>query len=131
MPGIPQDYRNLFEKRTIAHVVTTNEDGSPHATPVWIDYDERSNRVLVNTERHRRKTRNVQARPDVAVSLTDPDDPYCWISITGTVEEITTDGARDHIDELAKRYKDVDSYPSQIHSERVKLLIQPQEVLTG
>ncbi len=131
MPMIPHGYRDLFEKPTVAHVVTLNEDGSPHATPVWIDYDEASDRVLVNTERHRRKTWNVQARPDVAVSLTDPGDPYRWLSITGTVEDVTTNGAREHIDELARRYMDVESYPNEIESERVKLLVRADEVLTG
>ncbi len=37
--------------------------------------------------------------------MTDPDDPYRFLSVIGEVETVTTDGARDHIDELARRYQ--------------------------
>jgi len=39
MTGIPQQYRDLFEKPTLAHVTTMLPDGWPHTTPVWVDYD--------------------------------------------------------------------------------------------
>jgi len=128
MADIPESFLDLFEKPTFAHVVTMFPDGMPQATPVWIDYDRESNHVLVNTERHRRKAKNVAQNPAVAVSMTDPDDPYRYLSITGEVVEVTTDGARAHADELAQRYID-DVYPSEIHSERVLLRIQPERVL--
>ncbi|UWG48416.1 Nitroimidazol reductase NimA or a related FMN-containing flavoprotein, pyridoxamine 5'-phosphate oxidase superfamily [Halanaeroarchaeum sp. HSR-CO] len=131
MATIPTSYRDLFEKPTFAHVTTISPDGTPHATPVWIDYDETDDRLLVNTERGRRKERNVRSDPTVAVSMVDPDDPYRFLSVTGTVDEVTTDGARDHIDELARRYMDVDSYQNPIQTERVVLRIRPDEVLTS
>lgn len=127
MPSIPESFHDLFEKPTFAHVVTMFPDGYPQATPVWIDYDADDDRVLVNTERHRRKVKNVERNPKVSVSMTDPDDPYRYLSVSGEVEEITTDGAREHADELAQRYID-DVYPSEIHSERVLLGIRPERV---
>jgi hypothetical protein len=47
------------------------------------------------------------------------------------VDEVTTDGARDHIDALAKRYMGEDEYPNPIQSERVILKIAPERVYTG
>jgi len=128
MTAIPDAFHDLFEKPTFAHVVTMFPDGYPQATPVWIDYDPEDDRIIVNTERHRRKTKNVEANPKVAVSMVDPDDPYRYLSVSGEVEAITTDGAREHADELAQRYID-DDYPSEIHSERVLLRIRPGRVL--
>ncbi|SNZ06379.1 PPOX class probable F420-dependent enzyme [Natronoarchaeum philippinense] len=127
MATIPEEDRDLFEKKTFAHVSTTLPDGAPHVTPVWIDYDAEENRLLVNTERHRRKTKNVEHDPTVGVSMTDPDDPYRAVSIVGEVEEITTDGAREHIDELSQRYTGED-YQTPIQSERVLLKIRPDRV---
>ncbi len=127
MVAIPDSFHDLFEKATFAHVVTMLPDGRPHTTPVWIDYDADDNRILVNTERHRRKARNVAENPAVSVSMTDPDDPYRYLSVTGTVEETTTDGAREHADELAQRYID-DVYPSEIQTERLLLRIRPEEL---
>ena len=131
MPEIPEAYQDLFEKDTFAHVVTMTPNGTPHATPVWIDYDAGDDRILVNTERHRRKARNVEEDPTVAVSMTDPDDPYRFLSVTGEVDEVTTEGAREHIDELAGRYLGEDEYPTPVESERIILRSRPDEVLTG
>lgn len=131
MPEIPESYHDLFEKETFAHVTTLNEDGGPHTTPVWIDYDADADRLLVNTERHRRKARNVENDPRVAVSMTDPENPYRFLSVTGEVEAVTTEGAREHIDALARRYMGEDEYPQPIESERIVLRIRPDEVLTG
>ncbi|MBV0901598.1 PPOX class F420-dependent oxidoreductase [Haloarcula salina] len=131
MPSIPEEFHDLFEKATFAHVTTMNPDGKPHTTPVWIDYDDDGDRLLVNTERGRRKARNVDADPTVSVSMTDPDNPYRFLSVTGEVDEVTTEGAREHIDTLAKRYMGEDEYPNPIETERVILGIRADEVLTG
>ena len=76
MGSIPADVQDVFEKRTFAHIATVLPDGSPHSTPVWVDYDADADRLLVNTERGRRKEKNVRNDPRVAISMTDPDDPY-------------------------------------------------------
>jgi PPOX class probable F420-dependent enzyme len=129
MGSIPDDFHELFEKATFAHVATLTEAGLPHVTPVWIDYDAADDRLLVNTERGRQKERNARADPRVGVSMTDPDDPYRHLSVIGEVDAITTEGAREHIDELARRYMDVDEYPNPIETERVILRIRPDRVL--
>ncbi|WP_423999799.1 pyridoxamine 5'-phosphate oxidase family protein [Haloarcula salina] len=131
MPSIPEEFHDLFEKATFAHVTTMTPDGTPHTTPVWVDYDAEADRLLVNTERGRRKARNVDADPTVSVSMTDPDNPYRFLSVTGEVDEVTTEGAREHIDTLAKRYMGEDEYPNPIETERVILRIRADEVLTG
>lgn len=130
MAQIPDEFLDLFEKETYAHVTTLNEDGSPHTTPVWIDYGADDGCLLVNTERHRRKAKNVERDPRISVSMTDPDTPYRYLSVTGEVEEVTTEGAREHIDGLARRYTG-DDYATPIQSERILLRIRPEEVLTG
>ncbi|APW98451.1 PPOX class F420-dependent enzyme [Halobiforma lacisalsi AJ5] len=127
MASIPEDFHDLFEKKTFAHISTLLPDGSPHVTPVWIDYDADAGRLLVNTERDRRKEKNVRNDPRVAVSMTDPDDPYRMLSVTGEAAELTTDGAREHIDELAHRYMG-EEYPNPIETERVIISIEPEHV---
>lgn len=129
MATIPSAFHDLFEKRTFAHVTTLNPDGDPHTTPVWIDYDADDDRILVNTERGRRKERNVAANPRVSVSLLDPDDPYRYLSVTGEVTATTTEGAKEHIETLSKRYTGAAEYPGTIQTERIILRIRPDEVL--
>jgi len=131
MATIPEQYHDLFETATFAHVTTMLPDGRPHTTPVWVDYDADGDRLLVNTERHRRKAKNVDRDPTVSVSMTDPEDPYRFLSVTGEVDAVTTEGARDHIDELAGRYMGEDEYPQPIQSERVILRIRADDVFHG
>ncbi|MFC6718542.1 pyridoxamine 5'-phosphate oxidase family protein [Natrialbaceae archaeon GCM10025810] len=129
MASIPEQYHDLFEKKTFAHVATLTEEETPHVTPVWIDYEADDDLLLINTERGRRKERNVDRNPAVGVSMTDPDDPYRHLSVIGEVEEVTTEGAREHIDELAERYTGESEYSNPIETERVILRIRPDEVL--
>ncbi|HWE63293.1 MAG TPA: PPOX class F420-dependent oxidoreductase [Chloroflexota bacterium] len=112
---IPQNYRDLFEKRAYAHLATLMPDGTPQVTPVWVDFD--GVYVLINSAKGRRKDINMEHRPKVGVELTDPDNPYRYLSIRGHVEEITEEGADAHIDKLAKKYLGVDSYPNRVPGE--------------
>ena len=130
---VPDSFRDLFDKKTFAHVSSILPDGSPHVTPVWIDYDEDAGHLLFNTTRGRRKERNLRANPDVAVSMTDPDDPYRFLSVQGEVVELTEDGAVDHINDLAQRYMDVEEYPNLGDEDgaRVIVRIEPETVVTS
>jgi PPOX class probable F420-dependent enzyme len=119
--------RALFEQSTFAHLATMLPSGAPHVTPVWIDYDEATGHVLVNTERGRQKERNVRRTPHVGASMLAPENPYQHCSFVGEVTACTTDGARDHIDELARRYTG-DDYANPIETERVIIRIEPTRV---
>ncbi|MFC7177118.1 pyridoxamine 5'-phosphate oxidase family protein [Halosegnis marinus] len=129
MAEIPESFHDLFERRTFAHVTTLMPDGGPQTTPVWVDYDEDTGEVLVNTARGRRKEKNIRHDPRVAVSMTDPDDGYRYLSVRGEAE-LTTEGAVEHIDALARRYMDVEEYPhhGEEDGERVLVRIAPDSV---
>jgi len=45
----------------------------------------------------------VRGNPRVSVLVLDPNDQYRWLSVSGHAE-LTTEGAREHIDKLAKKY---------------------------
>ena len=103
MALIPEAYQDLFRKKAFAHLATVMPDGSPQVTPVWVDYD--GTHILVNSAKGRVKDRNMSARPQVAVEILDPDNPYRYIAVRGIVVAITEEGAADHINHvLAPRY---------------------------
>jgi PPOX class probable F420-dependent enzyme len=103
--------RILISRPVLATLATLNPDGSPQATPLWLDLD--GDEVRFNTARHRKKARNLERDGRVAVTVIDPDDPYDVVAFEGTVVDVTTDGADDHIDALARKYLGVDSYPNR------------------
>lgn len=132
MDSIPAAFADLFERKTVAHLATVMPDGTPQVTPVWIDRDE-DGYVLVNTARNRQKERNVRQNEKVGVSIPDPEDPYRYLSIRGEVEDVTTDGAVEHIDELTRRYFEREEYPhhGEEVGERVILRIRPDRVVAN
>jgi PPOX class probable F420-dependent enzyme len=123
--NIPDKYRDLFNKKAFANLATVMPDGTPQVTPVWVDYD--GTHVLVNSARGRRKVKNMDRNPSVALSIMDPDNPYRYLEIRGTVEEITEEGADEHIDKMAKKYMGQEKYPGRQPGEvRVLYKIRPQ-----
>lgn len=107
-----------------AVLTTLRPDGHPAAQVMWVDADQEC--ILINTERHRRKFRNVQHDPRVTVTLINSTNPYNYIEVRGTVVEIVEGKpARDHIDKLAWRYFGRPYDPAAIQSERVILRIRP------
>jgi PPOX class probable F420-dependent enzyme len=123
--NIPEKYRDLFQKRAFASLATLMPDGRPQVTPVWCDYD--GEHVIFNSAKGRQKDRNVRRDPRVSLALIDPENPYRYIEIRGTVAEITEEGANDNINKLAKKYLGVDKYP-YAHAGEVRVIykIRPE-----
>ena len=110
MTDIPANYLDLLnQKAALANLATIQPDGSPQVTPVWFDYT--GGKVRVNTAKGRVKARNLSVGARVALSIVDPDNDYRYIQIRGTVTSETTEGAKAHIDSLAKKYLGKDVYP--------------------
>lgn len=122
---IPENYKDLFEKKAFANLATVNADGTPQVTPVWVDYD--GDYVLVNSARGRRKDKNMERNGAVALSIQDPDNPYRYLEVRGRVDEITEQDADKHIDKMAKKYIGQDKYPwSKPDEVRVIYKIKPE-----
>jgi PPOX class probable F420-dependent enzyme len=110
----------------VATVTTLRQDGSPHNTIVWIDAEDGV--VTFNTAIGRAKERHMRENPRVAVTVVDPDDAYKWISVSG-LAELTTEGADDQIDRLAKKYLGQDTYPwHDPEQRRITVRIGPEIV---
>jgi PPOX class probable F420-dependent enzyme len=110
----------------VATVTTLREDGSPHNTIVWIDAEDGT--ITFNTAVGRAKERHLRRDPRVAVTIVDPENTYKWLSISGRAE-LTTDGADDQIDKLAKKYLGEDKYPWRSDTEqRISVNIRPEQI---
>jgi PPOX class probable F420-dependent enzyme len=127
MAEIPAEAQHLLGGKNFAHVATLMEDGSPQVSPVWIDFED--GLVVFNTAEGRLKPKNLRRDPRVAVSVTNPENPYESLLIRGKVVDMTQEGADEHIDALAKRYLGADEYPMrQPGEERVIVKIEPERV---
>ena len=119
----PDDITLLGEKH-IALVASVMADGSPQITPVWVETDGET--VSFNTAEGRVKHRNLVRNPAVAIAVVDGSNDYRWVAVRGRAE-LTTEGADEQIDRLAKKYLDADSYPFRNPEEtRVTVRIVPE-----
>jgi len=103
MAALPDEVRELFERRNFGHLATTLPDGSPHTVPVWIGVE--GDRVVFFTQPGSRKARNLARDPRVAISIVDGRNPYRGAHIRGRVAEtVEGDDALEIIDRLAVKY---------------------------
>jgi PPOX class probable F420-dependent enzyme len=120
--------RKLLEQPFPGALTTLRTDGSPHTTIVWVDVDE--NGPSFNTAAGRAKPRHLERDPRLSLLVIDPEDQYRWISISGRAE-LTTEGADDQIDRLAKKYLGQDEYPwRKAGEQRITVRIRPEHVDT-
>lgn len=115
--SLDPDLKALATARNFAALTTLAVDGKPSTHMMWIDADD--DHLIVNTEVHRQKFKNMSNDPRVAVTVIDAESPYRYIEARGRVTEIIRgDEARRHIDETSRRYTDAD-YAPPVQSERV------------
>jgi len=118
---------DLLHGLNYATLATMNEDGSPHASIVWIDAAD--GMVLVNTAEGRMKARNLHRDPRAAVLVTRGNDPYEWTSVTGTVVGVVSEPeALEHIGALSQRYDGKPWSPVE-GQERVVFRIRPDRIV--
>ena len=89
MVAVPPGYPRPAERPLYGHLATTRPDGSVQVSPMWFDWDGELLRFAHTTKRQ--KYRNVQRNPRVAMSISDPDNPYRYLEVRGDVERIEPD----------------------------------------
>ena len=111
-----------------AALTTLFKNGVPQTHVMWVDTDGEN--ILINTEIHRVKYKNVKIDPRVTVMIWKHDDPFKFVEIRGEViGEITGQEARDNIDKLSEKYWNK-PYPFPIQTERIVLIIKSNKEVT-
>ncbi|MFJ8362305.1 PPOX class F420-dependent oxidoreductase [Streptomyces sp. NPDC093984] len=121
--------KSLLDGPVFIVVGTIQPDGSPQLSPVWVKRD--GDDLLFSTTVDRRKKLNLDRDPRVSVVVLNPDAPYEYAEIRGTAE-MTTEGARELIDELSLKYtgkKYAEFNPASAQdADRVVVRVVPQKV---
>jgi PPOX class probable F420-dependent enzyme len=128
MAALPDNARDAFEDTNFWALATLNPDGSPQCTTVWAH--ARDGKIIVNTALGRKKPRNLERDPRVALSTHWDNGGYHSISIQGrVVETILGDQAEQDIDDLAQKYIGQSPYPWRSPGEqRVTYVIEADHV---
>ena len=122
MPKLTDEQASfLHEEPNVGIVAAVREDGTPHQTVVWVDFED--DHLLLNLNTERSKLEYLRRDPRVSVLVIDRADPFRWIGLEGTVAEITPDGAYEHIVRQAGVYLGRDSYPLKEGEQRILVRI--------
>jgi PPOX class probable F420-dependent enzyme len=125
--AIPSGFRKLLGEPAFCQLATLMPDGSPQITQVWVETD--GEHVLINTFEGSQKEKNIRRDPRVAVNVVDPANAWRLAMVRGRVEEVTTEGAVEQIDRLAKKYIGTDTYPFHRPNRiRTTIKISPEKI---
>lgn len=102
--NFPEEFLDLLsdDSKALLYLATIMPDGSPQVTPVWFSTDGKD--ILINTNEGRTKDKNMKARPRVAMTIQDPDNPDRYLGMRGEVIGFTKEGADEHINQLSLKY---------------------------
>jgi PPOX class probable F420-dependent enzyme len=126
---LDEKVKTLAQGKNFAAFTTLLPGGQPMTHVMWVDADDEH--VLINTEVHRQKFKNVDRDARVTVTVIDATNPYNYAEVRGrVVDKVTGPPARAHIDQLSDRYTG-QPYGNTIQSERVILRIAPERQRTN
>jgi len=99
---VPASHAHLLDQPLIAHLGTVQPDGQPQVSEMWFAWDGELARFTHTNQRQ--KFKNFEHEPRVAFSIADPDDPYTFLEVRGTVESIVPDPNADFYVSLQEAY---------------------------
>jgi PPOX class probable F420-dependent enzyme len=101
---IPESHRDLLDA-DVAALSTIGDDGYPQTTMIWFLHDGEKLKLSLNSAR--KKTQNLQKRPECALLILDLSNPYRYLEIRARAHvELDDDYA--FADELGRKYGGVD-----------------------
>ena len=128
MAKLTEEQAQLFLDKNFGALATIREDGTPHVTPVWVDYD--GEHVVFNTATGRAKWKHMLRDPRVTIEVTSMENPYEYVTVIGTAELEESEEANRHIDKLSEKYTGNAKFQShQPNERRVIVRITPERVL--
>ena len=123
---IPETHHDILVDRPTGHLATLRPDGRISVNPVALMWDGEF--VRVSTLKSRKKYRNLQLDPRVAISIPHRKDTTRYVEIRG-IAELIDDTDRSFVNSMARHYMGVEEYPfDKPGDERVTITIHAEQV---
>ena len=114
----------LLTEPNPAIVTTLRRDGSAHSSLVWVDWDGEF--VIINTVVGRIKEIHLRRDDRISVCVVDRTNTNRYLGVEGHAE-LTTEGAREQVNQLAWRYLGKD-FVFKPGAERIIARFRPDRV---
>ncbi|WP_438352716.1 PPOX class F420-dependent oxidoreductase [Microbacterium sp. CJ88] len=118
---IPADYRPLLEDPNYGHLGTIRSDDTVQVNPMWFEFD--GEHVRFTHTSTRKKFRNLQRNPAMALSIIDPENPFRYLEVAGRLVEVVPDPTGAFYVHLQNRYGNPSDVPPPDKADRVVLVM--------
>ena len=125
MTTLNDSARDVIDGAHIAVLATSNRDGRPQSSVIFIKRD--GDTVLFSTLKGRLKTRNMARDPRVSLVVVDKNNAGRYVEIGGAVD-ITEDPDKTLLCEMYDRYKGGATPPPEPDADRLIVRITPDKL---
>jgi len=116
--GFTEDDRRLLDGPAVAVLTTLFASGEPHSTVMWFRFADDVVRMIAPASAL--KARHIANDPRVSVVVTDPENPYAYVTVRGQASLVRDDAAaRAELRRIAARYigERADGYVDSLSAE--------------
>jgi PPOX class probable F420-dependent enzyme len=125
---IPAEYAALLEQPNYGHLGTIRPDDTVQVNPMWFLWEKEGDTIRFTHTTKRAKYRNLQHNPSMSLSVIDPEDPFRYIEVRGTLVAVEPDPTGAFYVVLGKRYGNAEQTPPPDSADRVVLVMQIEKV---
>lgn len=126
---IPDALLPLLTEPTYGFLGTVRPDGTPHVNPMWHQYDAEAGVIRFTHTTKRGKYRNLQQNPAMSLAITDPENPFSYVEVRGSLVEAVPDPTGAFYVVLQNRYGNPSDVPPPDSADRVILVMSIDQVL--
>lgn len=112
------DVARYFQAPVFVVLTTINPDGQPQSSVVWAKVE--NDQVVISTIRGRRKCRNMERDPRITLLAYDPENPYNYVELRGSVT-LDEAGGDELINDLSLAYE---GKPFNLKPEQVRVVVR-------
>lgn len=122
---LPKNLRSLFEKKLVGNISSIDQNGYPHAVPVWVVLTD--DKIYFSTYKSSQKAKNLQRNSKCGVTIVDtPGGPY--VHILGEAQ-IRTKESFDQTQDIVKKIMEKYVAPEKIEQFTQDRMNNPERVL--
>jgi PPOX class probable F420-dependent enzyme len=127
MSVIPEEFLDMLQSKALMNVATIGPKGEPQVSATMLGWDGTS--IFFTMNRIRQKRRNLEREPRIALSITDPTNPFRSIEIRGRAR-IEEDVEYHFTNLLSQKYFGRDATADLLPGEeRVVVFIEPERAI--
>ena len=125
MADFPESHRYLLDAQ-VATLATIEPNGLPHLSEVWFVHDD-DGELRLSLNSARRKTQNLQARPECALLILDLENPAKYLEVRGRAR-VEPDEDRSVAHKVHEKYGVDASAYDQPGEQRFAVTIEPTRI---